>query len=886
MDLDDPVTIAGEPADAETEALRELRALAWKKTGSIPTELVVRHVQAITASAEWPVKRAALEAVLRRIGAVKRDALKVAARPPRGNVLGFYRTRQAHATERPYRTLLLSLDPLAGSCDCADYRRSSLGACKHLFAILEDLAGNKIAARSLVQSSGTSEKAVAAIRLAWNPVRPLTGPGDWMERLSLCCDGAAPGLSRTALVSHFEKSGAYRPLKNTYADDLERRARTVARLQQMARRYAASGGPVCVEPAVMPLLSAEAGRLALHRQLRPVVGTLQRSLRTLKRTLYPYQLEGVRRFLSQGRLLLADDMGLGKTAQAIAAAHVLWHSGKVRRGLIIVPASLKSQWQREWSEFSDVPVCVVEGTADDRRKFYARKAGFLIANYEQVLRDLAIMHAWRPELVVLDEAQRIKNWATKTAASVKQLRPIYRLVLTGTPMENRLDELASLLDWVDDMALAPEWRLAPLHTRYTDGTREVAGVKNLDTLRARISTCSLRRLRKDVLKQLPSRTDTIMPIPLTEEQRNEHDAYNDKIARLVHASHQRPLSHEEFLRLMSYLTMQRIICNGMALAQFEEGSAELLQQRPTEAVLSRIATPKLNELRELVSRVALEQERRIVIFSQWRRMLELASWTVGDVLGRAHLRSVFFTGGESQKRRTQNIVDFHDDPRTRILFCTDAGGVGLNLQHAANCVINLELPWNPAVLEQRIGRIYRIGQKDPIEVYNLVANAGIEARIVDLVGNKRALFTGLFDGTSDEVTFERSGTFMSRIERVIEKPAVTDLGAAEESLSEESTLADEAVADFSDAEAKEPAARLTTTAPAALVSAVEAPAAASATALPPAAELAQLFAKLEVQRAHDGSLHIKAPPEAATALAAVFGGLAQMLSQAAGPQRD
>jgi len=171
-------------------------------------------------------------------------------------------------------------------------------------------------------------------------------------------------------------------------------------------------------------------------------------------------------------------------------------------------------------------------------------------------------------------------------------------------------------------------------------------------------------------------------------------------------------------------------------------------------------------------------------------------------------------------------------------------------------------------------------------------------RIGDLVGNKKALFTGLFDGSSDEVTFERSGTFLSRIERVIEKPVVADLGVAEEPLSEESTLADEAVADFSDAEAKSLSTDLAATSPAVFggvlegtaaaipSAAVVAHAATPATALPPSAELAQLFAKLVVQREHDGSLNIKAPPEAATALATVFGGLAQMLSQAAGMQRD
>jgi superfamily II DNA/RNA helicase len=108
----------------------------------------------------------------------------------------------------------------------------------------------------------------------------------------------------------------------------------------------------------------------------------------------------------------------------------------------------------------------------------------------------------------------------------------------------------------------------------------------------------------------------------------------------------------------------------------------------------------------------------------------------------------------------------------RRLFATDAGGVGLNLQRAASACINIELPWNPAVLEQRIGRIYRLGQRRPIDVYNLMSEPGIESRIADLVGSKQALFTGLFDGTSDEVTFERAGSFLTRIERIV-APAIS-----------------------------------------------------------------------------------------------------------------
>ena len=303
--------------------------------------------------------------------------------------------------------------------------------------------------------------------------------------------------------------------------------------------------------------------------------------------------------------------------------------------------------------------------------------------------------------------------------------------------------------------------------------KEIGGARNLETLRTRLAGCMVRRVRQEVLSQLPARADTRIPIEMTAEQIEEHDALSLPIAQILGRAKRRPLTQAEFLRLMTLLTTQRIIANGLAQLRFEQIWRELSRiERPTESTLRGLATPKLLELRELIGQIALTQRRKVVVFSQWRRMLRLAHWATRDQLAGEGVRAAFFTGEEGQKRRTQNIVDFHDDPACRVLFATDAGGVGLNLQRAATACINIELPWNPAVLEQRIGRIHRLGQRHPIDVYNLVSEPGIESRIADIVGSKEALFSGLFDGTTDQVAFERSGGFLSRIERIV-APALT-----------------------------------------------------------------------------------------------------------------
>ncbi len=183
--------------------------------------------------------------------------------------------------------------------------------------------------------------------------------------------------------------------------------------------------------------------------------------------------------------------------------------------------------------------------------------------YEQLIRDVDIVREWTPDIVVLDEAQRIKNWATRTALTVKRLDPPYRLVLTGTPMENRLDELASIVEWVDDLALEPKWRLAAWHTTPVDGKAEIGGARNLETLRSRLATCMVRRVRHEVLRQLPARTDTRIPIEMTAEKMDEHDALHLPIAQILGRAKRRPLAQAEFLRLRSWRSASGGGCSGL-----------------------------------------------------------------------------------------------------------------------------------------------------------------------------------------------------------------------------------------------------------------------------------------------------------------------------------
>ena len=852
-------TIGAEPAYEPGEETRDrLLDLAHDQTAGIPPGLLVDLALRAAAGGDWPVQRDALQAILRRVASFQQDGLRVSSRPAKG-ALGEYETRRAREEARPYRTVLRRLDPLEASCDCRDFLRGALGLCKHVAAVLAALA-----ARPRAWQAALAAEPLRAARglLGWDPVRPLTGPGRWCERLRWT-GAQPPGSGRR--WGRLEADTWV--LRETWSDQPARRLELVETLLGLGR----GRGGATIDPAPLALLREEARRLREHLAVALTPRELRSALRGLKQGLYPYQREGVEAFLARGRLLLADDMGLGKTIQAVAACHALWKSGRVKRGLIVCPASLKPQWLREWRAFSDVPVTLVEGGPEERvASFQAAQRGFLIVNYEQVVRDLRVMRAWAPELVVLDEAQRIKNWTTKTFAAVTSLDPRWRLVLTGTPMENRLDELATLLEWVDDRALAPRWRLTPWHVRTSpDGTAR-EGARNLSVLRERLRPCLVRRVRQDVLRQLPARTDTVIPVELTPAQAAEHAELELPIKRLAAIARRRPLTREEFLKLMLLLATQRVVSNGLAQLRFEEVWPSLSGRTPDAALLKSLDTPKLAELREVLNQVAIEQGRKVVVFSQWRRMLQLAHWATADLLTANGLRAVFFTGREGQRRRTQNLVELHDDPSTRVLFATDAGGVGLNLQRAATCCVNLELPWNPAVLEQRIARIHRIGQAHPIDVYNLVTQDSIEARIATLVADKRAMFKGLFDGASDEVTFERSGGFLSQLQRLLE-PAQVD-GAEPEPQPEPDPQPD--------AEAR--VESLVALAGEAEVDAESAPRAPRAT-LPDPRQVEELVRALRVEPTPEGGLRLEAPPQVATSLAALLEGLAGILRASAAP---
>ncbi len=485
--------------------------------------------------------------------------------------------------------------------------------------------------------------------------------------------------------------------------------------------------------------------------------------------LLPYQREGMLHLAFGERALLADEMGLGKTVQAIAACELLARRNGIARVLVVCPASLKAEWEEQIARFTEREARTVFGPRAQRLAAYREPVFFTIVNYEQVLPDAEDINTiLAPDVVVLDEAQRIKNWQTKTARRVKSLRSPYAFVLTGTPVENRIDELYSIVQFLDPELVGPLFRFN--RTFYTlDERGRPVDYQNLEELRRRVAPVMLRRRKADVESELPPRAVKTYFVPMADEQRVRYGEYLAQAARLIQLAQRRPLTKEEFDRLQMLLACMRMVCD-------------------TPAILdpSCRVSPKLEELERVLGDLFEEEGRKVIVFSEWERMLDM----VRELAAEMGIEAAWHTGSVPQQRRRAEIVRFKNDPACRLFLSTDSGSVGLNLQ-AASAVVNVDLPWNPARLEQRIARAWRKHQTRSVTVVNLVCEDSIEHQILHLIGQKQALADGLIDGQGDIAKLKMPNgraAMMERMRAMLQPPLAPRIVSAEEALAAELAL--------------------------------------------------------------------------------------------------
>ena len=603
-----------------------------------------------------------------------------------------------------YQVEIRDLKDRAFSCSCPDFRTAGLGTCKHVEATLIWLKRRHKGEFRIAAAQGS-------------PRIDLVPCGDTLR-----------------IERNFRKlPSKLRPLFDAEGrlwshGDLEDILAQIRRFPQ-----------VHISQDVEPFLENHrrtAERRQLRRDYESGVVTGRHPEHVTLQPLYPYQREGMLHLAFGERALLADEMGLGKTIQAVAACALLHHLGKAKRVLVVTPASLKTEWEEQIRKFTTLSHRLVFGPRSARLKDYADSSPpfFTIVYYEQVVSDtLDINGHLGPDIVVLDEAQRIKNWATKTAQAVKRLQSRYAFVLTGTPIENRIDELYSIVDFLDPSLLGPLFRFNREFYQFDEKGRP-KDYQNLPALRERVRPVLLRRRKHHVETELPDRTDRNHFIRLTPAMQVEYDDYKLQASRLVMQSMKRPLKKEESERLRILLAIMRMICDSPSIIKGHDCAD----------------CPKLDELARVLDECLADPDVKVIIFSEWEGMLKkVRDWADRNGTGYA-----WHTGSVPQQKRRGEILAFRNDPHCRLFLSTDSGGVGLNLQNAS-VVINCDLPWNPARLEQRIARAWRKHQTRPVTVVNLVAENTIEHAMLETLALKSNLAQGVLDGSDESLSQTR-----------------------------------------------------------------------------------------------------------------------------------
>ncbi|MBF0289622.1 MAG: DEAD/DEAH box helicase [SAR324 cluster bacterium] len=607
-------------------------------------------------------------------------------------------------TERGQQYVITIHDPASGTghCSCPDFLTNQLGVCKHLFFCGEELKKNKDFEKQVPKEE------FPFLDIYWDSIS---------NKPKLFCERKSESFLEIleSLSACFDEQGIF------LHEDLSLLLPHISELRDNRQ--------VRIQEPVFENLDA----FLENKQLQELEAGDFPSTGLIKTKLYPYQEEGVKFGLFKKAVLIGDEMGLGKTLQAITLGVLKKETFGFTKVLVVTLSSLKEQWKREIERFSNETASIVAGSSQQRKKTYMDSGSlFKITNYEAVLRDVTILSRYKPDLVILDEAQRIKNFNTKTADAAKGIPKKHALVLTGTPLENKLEDVYSIVQFLDPQLLAPLWVFTADHFMLSkEKNGKIVGYRNLDLLSQKLKPLVIRRKKAEVLSDLPDEIVNNYYLEMTDEQANIHSGYLQSLLPLLNKKFLTPM---DMRRIQELMMKMRMVCDSTYLID-----------RDTNI------SPKLKELEGVLEELVIENNRKVVIFSEWTTM----TFLIAKHLSKVGISFVELTGKVPVKKRQALIDEFTNNPDCRVFLSTDAGGTGLNLQ-AGDCVINFELPWNPAKVNQRIGRVSRIGQTSQcINVINFISKDSIEEKILTGIQLKTDLFKGVFEGGNDQVEFSR-----------------------------------------------------------------------------------------------------------------------------------
>jgi SNF2 family DNA or RNA helicase len=453
--------------------------------------------------------------------------------------------------------------------------------------------------------------------------------------------------------------------------------------------------------------------------------------KNLEGILRKYQIDGIHWLKQLSALgfggILADDMGLGKTLQVIA---FVCGEAKSEPALIVTPSSLTYNWKSEIERFMSrhASSLIIDGSKEDRIELlkHANEYDFIITSYPLLRRDIALYDGLHFSYCFIDEAQHIKNPKTMNARSVKRIHADCRFALTGTPIENSLTELWSIFDFVMPGYL---YRHTDFLSRFEHPIMHSDDMQAMEDLKTRIRPFLLRRMKKDVLSELPEKIENTMLSDLTPEQKKLYQAYLQAAKSEAYSILTGENSGGGRMRILALLTRLRQICCHPKLfdADYKSGSGKLLL------------------LEELLTG-AIDAGHRVLIFSQFTSMLSI----IQERLDALSISSFYLDGSTPPEVRTQMADRFNAGEKSVFLISLKAGGTGLNLT-GADMVIHYDPWWNPAVMDQASDRAYRIGQTRAVQIIRLAARGTLEERIIEMQKKKRFLADGVI--TANQTSF-------------------------------------------------------------------------------------------------------------------------------------
>lgn len=408
--------------------------------------------------------------------------------------------------------------------------------------------------------------------------------------------------------------------------------------------------------------------------------------------------------------ILADEMGLGKTLQTIT--FILSKANS--KTLIVAPTSLIYNWLSEFKKFApSLKVLICNGTPDERKKYIENYKDYdvIITTYNMLRNDLEHYDMFF-DYCILDEAQNIKNYNSLNAKCVKKIKSRVRFALTGTPVENSLMELWSIFDFIMPGYLYDEKRFTTRYFRRLEESPEI-----LEEIHKMVKPFILRRLKKNVIKELPDKIEKIMNIPLSDEQKIVYETYAEYAKNLI----QKKVESDEFkkskIEILSYVTKLRQICLDPSVIMDNYNGT----------------SGKIDALIELLEQ-SIEGDHKVLVFSQFTSVLK----NISTILKENNMSYCYLDGSMTSSERMKMVNEFNDGNKNIFLISLKAGGTGLNLT-SADIVIHFDPWWNPAVEDQATDRAHRLGQKNVVEVIKLIASGTIEEKIIDLQNSKREL---------------------------------------------------------------------------------------------------------------------------------------------------